>query len=93
MILYYRPTCPACVAKKPTWNAYKKRHPHKALVERDTSSHEGSQRAQQHGVQYVPSLVVVQGPEERIVREMGPGDAFTEFLEAEGALIPSVKLN
>jgi hypothetical protein len=71
---------------KPIWDAYRRRHPRKRLVERNTEGPDGV-KGQQHGIQYVPALIVVEGPKERIVKR-NVGEAFEVFLEREGAQIP-----
>ena len=86
IVLYHRPSCPACRAAKPKWDAYKQRYPHKRLIERNTEGPDGV-KGQKHGIQYVPSLLVVEGPEERVVKR-NAGEAFEVFLEREGARIP-----
>ena len=85
MVLYHRPSCPACQAAKPKWDAYKKRNPRKRLIERNTEGPDGA-KGMRHGIQYVPSLVIVEGPEERVVKRQ-QGEPFDVFLEREGALI------
>lgn len=85
LVLYYRPSCPACIAKKPLWDAYKLRHPNKNLIERNTETTD-SVLAQKHGVRYVPSLLVVEGPNEHVVKRQDD-EAFSTFLEREGKRI------
>jgi thiol-disulfide isomerase/thioredoxin len=63
VVLFFRPTCPACVAFKPTWDDVVKSMPHQKFEEVDTDKPGSDAREKYYGVDItsVPTMFLVTG--------------------------------